>query len=138
MTLVRTNQHLLRAVGVSHPSLDLVCAVVDEVGLEQAATKLTGAGGGGCAMTLLRPDADPTLATKIQAALEESSKWRFSCLTSTVGGDGVLWTDANSFDDSVPAEKVTSDACQVESYRIPVAFAVAAIALFASTRIASR
>lgn len=145
MTLVRTNQHLLRAAGVSHPSLDLVCSVVDNVGDGNAATKLTGAGGGGCAMTLLRPDADENLGETIQAALKKScrrSPWRFSCLTSTVGGDGVLWTDADAFVES-SFEKTGSASIESEfnekSYQIPVAVALmAAAAAMLATRIVSR
>jgi len=145
MTLVRTNQHLLRAAGVSHPSLDLICSVVDEVGNGDAAAKVTGAGGGGCAMTLLRPGADPTLGKEIQAALQLSSKrspWRFSCLTSTVGGDGVLWTDPDAFVEIVSERKpTTADNKGDETekiFRIPMAVVVAAAAAILATRVVSR
>jgi mevalonate kinase len=124
MTLVETNQHLLRAIGVSHPSLDCVGQLVDEKLLlldskdashatatvaPLAATKLTGAGGGGCAMTLVRPDLSPMQAQdvmqKIVQKLSAYSRqwpwqrpaWRFQCLTSRVGGAGVLWLDTNDF-----------------------------------------
>lgn len=152
MTLVETNQHLLRALGVSHPSLDRICSVVNEVGCGNAATKLTGAGGGGCAMTLLCPDADPNLSSNIQAALKKASKqspWNFSCLTSTVGGDGVLWTDPESFDETVASctkqnmMGATSDEQESKddkSYELPLAVAVcsaAAVAILA-TRVISR
>ena len=46
------NQHLLNAVGVGHPALDQVCTLAREEGL---AAKLTGAGGGGCAIILIPP-----------------------------------------------------------------------------------
>ena len=50
-SLIGVNQGLLGAIGVGHPALDLVCNQVSEItGLS---TKLTGAGGGGCAFTLL-------------------------------------------------------------------------------------
>jgi hypothetical protein len=131
--------------------LDLICSVVDDVGCGNAATKLTGAGGGGCAMTLLRPDADPNLSTDIQRALKKASKrspWNFSYLSSSVGGDGVLWTDPESFNETVSASKmesmVTSGSISGESkdksYELPLAVAVCSVAAVAilATRIVSR
>ena len=94
LTLIKTNQHLLRAVGVSHPSLECICEVVDNVAKGEAATKLTGAGGGGCSMTVLKPGCDPELSNKIQDALESKAlEWNFTCLRSSVGREGVLWID---------------------------------------------
>lgn len=49
--LVALNHALLRALGVSHPALEEVDAASRAA--NAAATKLTGAGGGGCAITLL-------------------------------------------------------------------------------------
>lgn len=46
------NQHHLNALGVGHTSLDRLCQVARAHGLH---SKLTGAGGGGCGITLLRP-----------------------------------------------------------------------------------
>ena len=46
------NHHLLNALGVGHSSLDGVCQVVDQFGLTG---KLTGGGGGGCAIALIPP-----------------------------------------------------------------------------------
>lgn len=46
------NQHHLNALGVGHTSLDQLCQVTMAHGLH---SKLTGAGGGGCGITLLRP-----------------------------------------------------------------------------------
>lgn len=46
------NQHHLNALGVGHASLDQLCRVTTAHGLH---SKLTGAGGGGCGITLLRP-----------------------------------------------------------------------------------
>ena len=46
------NQHHLNALGVGHASLDQLCQVTTAHGLH---SKLTGAGGGGCGITLLRP-----------------------------------------------------------------------------------
>jgi mevalonate kinase len=73
LTLVRTNQHMLGALGVSHPSFDNICAVVDHVSGGAAAAKLTGAGGGGCAMIVVLGEGkgSQTMARKIQRALEK-------------------------------------------------------------------
>uniref|UniRef100_A0A674N459 Mevalonate kinase n=1 Tax=Takifugu rubripes TaxID=31033 RepID=A0A674N459_TAKRU len=46
------NQHHLNVMGVGHPALDTLCRVTLAKGLH---SKLTGAGGGGCGITLLRP-----------------------------------------------------------------------------------
>ncbi|XP_006171278.1 mevalonate kinase isoform X2 [Tupaia chinensis] len=46
------NQHHLNALGVGHASLDRLCQVTTAHGLH---SKLTGAGGGGCGITLLKP-----------------------------------------------------------------------------------
>ncbi len=51
--LVRMNHSLLNALGVGHEALDRVAKAAAALGFS---TKLTGAGGGGCALTLL-PDA---------------------------------------------------------------------------------
>ena len=52
--LIDTNQGLLCALGVSHPSLDRAVSIARKHGVH---AKLTGAGGGGCALALLDPDA---------------------------------------------------------------------------------
>lgn len=49
--LVDLNHSLLQGLGVSHPSLEKVRSITAESGLK---TKLTGAGGGGCAVTFVR------------------------------------------------------------------------------------
>ncbi|RUS20310.1 ribosomal protein S5 domain 2-type protein [Endogone sp. FLAS-F59071] len=49
--LIDLNHWLLGAIGVSHPALEKIREVTAQFGLR---TKLTGAGGGGCAMTLIK------------------------------------------------------------------------------------
>jgi mevalonate kinase len=53
--LITANHGLLVALGVSHPKLDRIRALIDHAGIGW--TKLTGAGGGGCAITILKPSA---------------------------------------------------------------------------------
>lgn len=50
--LIDINQHHLNVMGVGHPALDTLCQITLTRGLH---SKLTGAGGGGCGITLLRP-----------------------------------------------------------------------------------
>ena len=45
------NHHFLSSLGVGHPSIDKVRSVTAQYSLH---SKLTGAGGGGCVLTLLR------------------------------------------------------------------------------------
>jgi mevalonate kinase len=49
-TLIDMNQQLLAVMGVSHSALDQLCQITTKHNLH---SKLTGAGGGGCAITLI-------------------------------------------------------------------------------------
>jgi mevalonate kinase len=109
LTLVRTNQSLLASLGVSHSSLDRICDAINNNSEFRtfAAAKLTGAGGGGCAMILLCPDiasGNPNatlegLRSKIITTLQAAAQadYQFTFLSSTVGGNGVLLTSATDF-----------------------------------------
>lgn len=55
--LVRLNQGLLACLGVSHPRIEKVCETSWTAG--GVHSKLTGAGGGGCVLTLLPPGSSP-------------------------------------------------------------------------------
>lgn len=109
LTLVRTNQHMLCAVGVSHPSLNRICEIVDRVSGGAAAAKLTGAGGGGCAMIVLQPgQSSQETSRKIQHALENKRHpWKYRCLKSSVGQDGVLWVDPDTFPEMSPDKRTS-------------------------------
>lgn len=50
--LMELNHNLLNAMGVGHPTLDQIVAVTKRHGFY---SKLTGAGGGGCAFVLVPP-----------------------------------------------------------------------------------
>jgi len=82
--LMTINHGLLVALGVSHPRLERIREIVDHEGIGW--TKLTGAGGGGCAMTLLRPDVTADRMKRLEATLEEEGYGRFE---TTLGCDGV-------------------------------------------------
>ena len=51
--LVTINHGLLVSLGVSHPRLERIRELIDHTGIGW--TKLTGAGGGGCAITIIKP-----------------------------------------------------------------------------------
>ncbi|KAF3005725.1 Mevalonate kinase [Curvularia kusanoi] len=51
--LVTINHGLLVSLGVSHPKLERVRELIDHTGIGW--TKLTGAGGGGCAISIIKP-----------------------------------------------------------------------------------
>ncbi|KAK3325530.1 mevalonate kinase like protein [Apodospora peruviana] len=86
--LMTINHGLLVSLGVSHPRLERVRELVDHEGIGW--TKLTGAGGGGCSITLLRPDVPRKKLDRLEEQLEEEGYQKFE---TTLGGDGVgvLW-----------------------------------------------
>ena len=86
--LMTINHGLLVSLGVSHPRLERIRELVDHEGIGW--TKLTGAGGGGCSITLLRPDVPAAKMEKLETELAEEGYRQFQ---TTLGGDGVgvLW-----------------------------------------------
>lgn len=90
--LITINHGLLVSLGVSHPKLERIRAIIDHTGIGW--TKLTGAGGGGCAITILKPTESETKPKQtpedVQAKLEEEG---FETFSTTLAGDGVgvLW-----------------------------------------------
>lgn len=82
-SLVDMNQSLLCCLGVSHPSLDQVVTTAKDWGLH---TKLTGAGGGGVAFSLVTPDIEQSQVAACQKALEATG---FECYRVKIGGHGV-------------------------------------------------
>ncbi|KAL2815603.1 ribosomal protein S5 domain 2-type protein [Aspergillus cavernicola] len=87
-TLIRINHGFLVSLGVSHPRLERIRELVDYADIGW--TKLTGAGGGGCAITLLRPDLKDVSLQNLKTQLHDEN---FGIYETTLGGDGVgvLW-----------------------------------------------
>lgn len=86
--LMAVNHGLLVSLGVSHPRLERVRELADHKGIGW--TKLTGAGGGGCSITLMRPGVPAKKLAKLREQLRDQNYVDFE---TTLGGDGVgvLW-----------------------------------------------
>lgn len=86
--LIRINHGLLVSLGVSHPKLEQIRALTDQY--DVGWTKLTGAGGGGCSFTLLKPNVKKATLEKLDAELAAAG---FSKYETTLGGHGVgvMW-----------------------------------------------
>ncbi|KAJ3024629.1 UNVERIFIED_CONTAM: hypothetical protein HDU68_007935, partial [Siphonaria sp. JEL0065] len=78
-TLIEMNQGILASLGVSHPSLESIVNITRKHGLS---SKLTGAGGGGCALTLIPDDFDAAVLKNVRKELEAEG---FECFESLVG-----------------------------------------------------
>ncbi|KAI9570532.1 Cys/Met metabolism PLP-dependent enzyme-domain-containing protein [Boletus coccyginus] len=89
-TLIEENHRLLDQLRVSHPSLEAVRRITgaDPYNL---ATKLTGAGGGGCAVTLIPEDLSSSKLTALISALESEkfTSETFKTYLTEVGGHGL-------------------------------------------------
>lgn len=82
--LVNINHGLLVALGVSHPALEKIRIISDTHGI--GSTKLTGAGGGGCAISLVRDDVEEDV---IQNAIKDFEKEGYETFETSLGGKGV-------------------------------------------------
>ncbi|KAK7337800.1 hypothetical protein VNO77_18387 [Canavalia gladiata] len=81
--LMEMNQGLLQCMGVSHATIETVLRTTLKYKL---ASKLTGAGGGGCVLTLLPTLLSGTVVDKVVAELESCG---FQCFIAGIGGGGV-------------------------------------------------
>lgn len=95
-SLVSVNHGLLSAIGVSHPKLEQIKIIADELAL--GATKLTGAGGGGCAITLLKEELGDEQLNKARRVLSEAG---FETFSVVLGGKGVGMLSSDNFDGKV-------------------------------------
>ncbi|KAG5549232.1 hypothetical protein RHGRI_014554 [Rhododendron griersonianum] len=81
--LMEMNQGLLQCMGVSHASIETVLRTTLKYKL---ASKLTGAGGGGCVLSLL-----PTLLSRtvVDKVIKELEACGFQCVIAGIGGKGL-------------------------------------------------
>jgi mevalonate kinase len=84
--LIKVNQALLVALGVGHEAIDRIVSAGDT---HNFASKLTGAGGGGCVVTFL-PPATSVHDPSVKSFERTMKKSGFECLETTIGQDGVL------------------------------------------------
>jgi mevalonate kinase len=82
--MFRINHGLLVSLNVSHPKLEHIREIIDYADIGW--TKLTGAGGGGCAIALLKNGIDPKTIKEVQQKFEQEG---FEEYRTTLGGDGV-------------------------------------------------
>jgi len=83
--LVDENHAHLVSLGVSHPSLEAIRAKTASEP-HRLSTKLTGAGGGGCAVTLLPDNLERANLDKLISSLEEDG---YGTYLTSVGGSGL-------------------------------------------------
>ncbi|XP_044500447.1 mevalonate kinase-like isoform X2 [Mangifera indica] len=81
--LMEMNQGLLQCMGVSHASVETILRTTLKYKLP---SKLTGAGGGGCVLTLLPALLSGKIVDKVMAELES---YGFQCFVVGIGGKGV-------------------------------------------------
>mmetsp|Transcript_18947 Transcript_18947/g.27943 ORF Transcript_18947/g.27943 Transcript_18947/m.27943 type:complete len:171 (+) Transcript_18947:59-571(+) len=82
--LMNTNHCLLGALGVSHPSLEKVMGIASG---HKCWGKLTGGGGGGCAIILFPQNFQSDAKQLLTNELIENG---FECYESEIGGNGVM------------------------------------------------
>jgi mevalonate kinase len=100
--LIRINHGILVSLGVSHPKLERIRELIDHTGIGW--TKLTGAGGGGCSITILKPNVKPTIIKDLDAKLTAEGFEKYETMLGGAGV-GVLWP-AVTFSES--------EGCEVE------------------------
>ncbi|KAK6243105.1 hypothetical protein QUC31_009514 [Theobroma cacao] len=81
--LMEMNQGLLLSIGVSHAAIETVLQTTMKYKL---ASKLTGAGGGGCVLTFLPIQLSEAIVDKVVGELES---FGFQCFAAGIGGKGV-------------------------------------------------
>ncbi len=94
--LVRINHGLLVSLGVSHPTLEEIKSVADTLNIGE--TKLTGAGGGGCAITLLKDDITENQILEFKTEMEKGKG--FDVFSTSLGGKGVACFGPSDLDTS--------------------------------------
>lgn len=84
--LFRLNQHLLNGLGVGHTSIDSIVQLCNQYQIP-CQSKLTGAGGGGCVITLLNNAmTEQNIGELIQQLITQCNV--FDCFQTVIGQDG--------------------------------------------------
>ena len=91
--LININQGLLQSLGVSHETISKICLLSEQLNI--GPTKLTGAGGGGCTLTLIQ---DPTNLQKFIETLTDV--YGFDRIETQLGGDGCLLVSNDDLNDN--------------------------------------
>lgn len=86
--VLRINQQLLNALGVGHAKIDEVVKISDQFD-GQFTTKLTGAGGGGCVITLTNPKIPKEVLDSFATAIEGIN---MEVITTVMGQGGAMVT----------------------------------------------
>jgi len=89
--LFQINHGLLVALGVSHPTLERARMLTDELNVGK--TKLTGAGGGGCAITLLNDEVDELI---LRDLIKQYDALGYETYETSLGGKGVGYLPLNT------------------------------------------
>lgn len=103
LELVNINHGLLVALGVSHSSIESIKLICNAYGV--GATKLTGAGGGGCTITLLRDDVSDE---ELDLAKKELEINGFKTFSAILGDKGVGMLRAQDLDEEDVAVKFSA------------------------------
>lgn len=85
---ISINHGFLVSLGVSHPRLERIRELVDYAHIGW--TKLTGAGGGGCAITLFRPDIEDHTIEELERKFAAEGFQKYETILGA-DGVGVLW-----------------------------------------------
>ncbi|SCU78406.1 LAMI_0A04522g1_1 [Lachancea mirantina] len=90
LELVRLNHGLLVSLGVSHPGLEVIRSLSDTMKI--GSTKLTGAGGGGCALTLIDKNASDSEIDEFKSQLQKDHG--YVSLSTGLGGMGCSYVSS--------------------------------------------
>lgn len=101
--LISMNHALLASLGVSHPRIERVCQNADAASI--GASKLTGAGGGGCVIIVLRDGVSDAAVHDFEQRLCQEG---FLALKTDLGARGVsqlkIWTQPETWGKEITAD----------------------------------
>lgn len=98
--LIKINQNLLRSINVSHSTIDKIVSLTEELNI--GTTKLTGAGKGGCTISLInRSDSKQNLLQQIDILKGRLYKENCSVYKSKLGGNGTILIKNNKITEQI-------------------------------------